>query len=160
FDYIITDEVSGTHRWSAEVKPLLEKGFAGQRNRNCGTWTAFLTRFAAAMSAAQMDVLEPLFAKHSIRKTVPTSFTGEVDAVTDCAHWLRNADDRIMVVTGSPGAGKSVFALSLAEHVYKLFRRDPQHYPAPFLVWFSTDRPARLEDLITVTLDDAKIDDL
>src|SRR5262249_17268295 len=45
FDLICTDGVFETRRWSEEVKPLIEARFADLRNREFGTWTAFLNRF-------------------------------------------------------------------------------------------------------------------
>jgi len=160
FDLICTDDVATNRRWYEEVRPIIKERFAEQRNREFGTWTAFLNRFAGALSAAQIPVFNRILEGHFVRRPVLLSFTNGEGALSDCVRWLDTADKRIMLVTGGPGAGKSVFAISLARQMHEQFTQNPLRYPAPFLVWFSTARPPVLEDLIEVTLHDLGVHDL
>jgi predicted NACHT family NTPase len=160
FDLICTDEVFVSRRWSEDVRPIVKERFADSRNRQFGTWAAFLNRFAGKISAAQIPVFDRILEGHFVRRPVLPCFTNREDAIQNCVKWLDVADKRIMLVTGGPGAGKSVFAISLAKQLHGRFTRDPLRYPAPFLVWFSTSRPAVLEDLIEVTLHDLHVHDV
>lgn len=160
FDIIGTDRIVETGRWSNEVQPLLDQRFAMLRNRHYGTWTNLMNRFATDIAAKQMSVIGSLLQKHFIKKPVIPHFPGEVDALEACTKWLVAGDVRVMVVKGNPGAGKSVFSLLLATGINRSFSKDPNRYPAPFLIWFSTERPAVLEDLIAVTLQDLGLMDL
>jgi len=160
FDLICTGEVFANRRWSEEVGPNIQTRFADGRNRQFGTWTAFLNRFAGKISAAQIPIFERIIEDHFIRRPILQRFTNGEGALRDCINWLDVADRRIMLVTGGPGAGKSVFAISLAKQMHESFAQEPMRYPAPFLVWFSTSRPAVLEDLIEVTLHDLQVHDL
>ncbi|MBS4083717.1 MAG: NACHT domain-containing protein [Rhizobiales bacterium] len=159
-DFIGTEKVFETRRWNDELKVQLEKQTSKQRNLNWGSWSGFLSRFADQIAKAQIESLAPLMEKHFIKKPVRPFFADGVDALNDVTNWLRKGDVRIMLITGGPGAGKSVLALSLAREVYASFQRNPSVYPAPFIVWFSSDRIADLEELIGLTLQDAGITDL
>lgn len=160
FDFIGTDRIFGTRRWTDEVRPIMERRLKEARNRQLGTWTNFLNRFALTLSTSLNNDIVPLLDRHFIRKPVRPRFADGTDAMRECASWLSEGNRRLMLVTGGPGAGKSVFALSLAQEIHSLFSRDPNRFPAPFLIWFSTERPPVLEDLISVTLQDLRITDL
>jgi NACHT domain len=160
FDLICTDDVVATRRWYEEVRPAIKDRLSEGRNRETGTWPAFLNRFAGKISAAQMPVFEGILEGHFVRRPVDLCFTTREIALRDCERWLDTADKRIMLVTGGPGAGKSVFAITLARQMHARFTQSPLRYPAPFLVWFSTSRPPVLEDLIEVTLHDLHVHDL
>lgn len=160
FDLICTDDVVTNRRWQEEVSPITKGRLADQRNYEIGTWSAFLNRFAGKLSAAQMAIFNQILESHFVRRPVLLRFTNGEGALADCVKWLNTADKRIMLVTGGPGAGKSVFAVSLAREMHIQFERDPLRYPAAFLVWFSTARPLILEDLIEVTLRDLRVHDL
>lgn len=152
FDVIVTDKIFVSRRWTDEIGALLERRFSALRNRRCGTWVNFLNRFAIEISAALMPVIEPRLQTHFIKRPVRPHFADDVDALQSCLEWLVKSDARLMTVKGEPGAGKSVFSLLLAKEIESQFSKEPNQYPAPFLVWFSTERPAVLEDLITLTL--------
>ena len=159
FDIIAIDKVLTTRRWT-EVQPWLADRLAKRRNRQWGTWNAFLDRFAGDVATKQQSALAPLYDKHRIKTPLPAFFKEGGSAFDKSAEWLAGADGRIMLVLGEPGAGKSVFALSLVQHLASQFKTDPRKYPAPFLIWFSTDRSAILEGLISITLQELKLTDL
>lgn len=160
-DIIAVDKVANTHRWLEEVVPWLDERLGKRRNRQWGTWTSFLNRFAVDIAAKQHSALAPLYDKHRIRTPIPTFFKdGSSSAFRDCSEWLASDISRIMLVVGDPGAGKSVFALSLSQHLGTQFKAEPQKYPAPFLIWFSSERPASFENLISFTLQELKVTDL
>src|SRR6266481_7433725 len=104
-DLIVTEKVFDTRRWSDEVKPLLDRRLGSLRNRQYGTWTGFLNRFAAEISEAQTAAFLGILAEHFIRRPVRARFTNGADALNDCANWLGAGGARIMLVTGGPGAG-------------------------------------------------------
>jgi hypothetical protein len=160
FDLIAVENVVSTQRWEEEVAPWLTDQLGRRRNRQWGTWKSFLNRFAGDVARKQQSALAPLYDKHRIKSPLPTYFREGGSAFPACAEWLVEPEGRIMLVLGDPGAGKSVFALSLAQHLGSQFKADPERYPAPFLIWFSIERSAVLEDLISITLQDLKITDL
>src|SRR6516165_9273840 len=103
-------------------KRLSQKGyppFVGQNH----FWTGFCQRGHEQFSE-QTAAFLGILAEHFIRRPVRARFTNGADALNDCANWLGAGGARIMLVTGGPGAGKSVFALSLASEIHALFSRE------------------------------------
>jgi hypothetical protein len=160
FDLIGTDGIFATRRWTDEVAPVLDSRFKVLPNRHYGTWTRLLNRYVSDISTTQKSALESRLKTHFIRKAVRPHYADGSDALKACADWLVTGDARIMVVRGDAGAGKSVFTLLLASELAQGFTDDPSRYPAPFLIWFSSERPAVLEDLISKTLQDLSLTDL
>ncbi len=160
FDLLATDRALTTKRWSDDIQPLLEQRFAARRNWHIGTLTSLLNRFAEQIAKNQASALRRHYDRHGISTPTPTYFKEGGQAFEACAKWLTGPQGRILLITGDPGAGKSVFSLSLSQHVGTQFLRSPQSFPAPFLIWFSSTRPANLDDLITITLQELGLTDL
>ena len=160
FDLIAAEEVFASRHWTDYIRPAVDRRFATNSNWKYGTLRAFLNRFATDISAAHENQVDQLLKKHFIQKPVTPSFVDSPDAVASVQKWITSgAAPRLMLIKGDAGGGKSVFALMLVSELQRNFRKDPVRYPAPFLIWFSNERPGILTDLITLGLNDLGLSD-
>lgn len=155
FDLIVTDKVTDTRHWKDYLSRELSSVLSARPNRRYGTVTEFLNRFATEVSEACALEVNDRLKVHFVKSPLKPFFTSGESALNLCGRWVGKPDlPRIMLVTGDPGAGKSVFALMLVRELRHEFSKDPNRNPAPFLIWFERDRPARIPDLIALTLSD------
>ncbi len=156
FDLLATDDALNSHRWKEDLAPLVDRSMRDNRNFRWGTYKGFLNRFASEISEAYQKRTAELLKRHFVQRPVNPSFaSGEIDAVKVIMDWTGSGDSsRIMLIKGDAGSGKSVFTLMLVRELHTRFASDPNRYPAPFLVWFSNQRPPTLNDLIPLTLND------
>lgn len=156
FDLLLTDDALGSRRWREELVPSIERQFRDARNWRWGTYKGFLNRFSNQISIAYQEKASELLKRHFVQGPVNPSFiSGETDAVKAIMDWTGSSDaSRIMLIKGDAGSGKSVFTLMLVQELHTRFVSDPNRYPAPFLVWFSNQRPPTLNDLVPLTLND------
>jgi len=155
FDLILPEKAVVSRNWNDYLKPALERAWPSSGNKRFGTTTEFLNRFSTEIGEAFATEVTNRLRVHFVTFPVRPSFTSSDDALAKCANWIDTPDSsRLMLVTGDAGAGKSVFSLMALQEFQQKFVRDPDRYPAPFLIWFTKDRPATIDDLIALTLND------
>lgn len=160
FDLIGPEEVFASRHWLDYIRPTVDRRFTGNPNWRYGTTKEFLNRFAADVTAAHEKRVDQVLKRYFIQKPVNPSFIDNPDALATTIDWLVSPQKpRLMLIRGDAGGGKSIFSLMLVTELQARFKADPSRYPAPFLIWFSNERPAALKDLITLTLSDLGLSD-
>lgn len=154
-DLVVTEKTLDSGHWRDYIVPELDKALSGLPNGRYGTLTSFLDRFAREVADAFVAKIDETLKLHFVKVPVRPSFKPAIDALEGCATWVDSRESpRLMLVTGDAGAGKSVFALMVVRELRDRFLHAPGRNPAPFLISFTKGRPALIDDLIALTLND------